>query len=130
MQKLLIVDDSNALRAIIQRVLGEAGLDVDEYVEAGSGAAALALLRRDPAIGLVLADVDMPGMDGAELVHAMRERLRDPALPVVLMTSDETCPAVKRALAHGANGCVRKPFSADTIRAALEPWLIRRALAG
>jgi two-component system chemotaxis response regulator CheY len=77
--RILIVDDSATMRAMIRRTIGLAGLEVEAFFEAGHGMDALELLRREK-VDLVLADLHMPVMNGVELSRAV---LADPALSAV-----------------------------------------------
>ena len=123
MKKVLIVDDSPTMRSIMARVLRQADLDVDEILEAGSGAEGLAKLRAHHDIGLVLSDVNMPVMDGNEFVHAIRATHPKASLPVILITTESAAKAIECGPASGANGLVCKPFTPESIRTALEPYL-------
>jgi two-component system, chemotaxis family, chemotaxis protein CheY len=121
MSKLLVVDDSSAMRKIILRVLRQADLDFDDFLEAQSGVEALRMLASDHAIALVLSDLDMPGMDGVALVEAVRARHAKELLPVILVANESDVEAMELALAAGANACVCKPFTPESIRRALRP---------
>lgn len=115
MKKLLIVDDSPVLRRIMLRVLREAGLDEAGLVEAVDGRDALRHIGTDPAIAVVLSDVDMPGMNGIEFVRELRERRTREEVQVLLLTSRER----QDPSAHGADGWLRRPFSVESVRAAV-----------
>jgi two-component system chemotaxis response regulator CheY len=125
MKKLLVVDDSSVVRGIVVRVLREAGLGDEGIVEAASGIEALRRIGTDPAIGLVLTDVHMPGMNGIDFLRTLRERRTKAELPVLLLTSGDAQTLAASALADGANGWLQKPFTADSVRTACEPWLTR-----
>ncbi len=125
MKRLLIVDDSPVVRGIVVRVLREAGLGYDGIVEAGCGADALRRIGTDPTIGLVLSDADIPGMDGLEFLRTLRERRTQAELPVLLLTAGDVSVRSAATSGGGANGWLQKPFTADTLRAAVEPWLAR-----
>jgi len=125
MKKLLLVDDSSVMRGIIVRVLREAGLGDDGIVEASSGIEALRRIGTDSTIGLVLSDVHMPGMNGLDFLRSLRERRTKSELPVLLLTTADSQTLAASALVDGANGWLHKPFTADSVRAACEPWLAR-----
>jgi len=112
---LLIVDDSTAIRKILLRVLNQTGLELGQVLEAGDGKEALRLMEgRD--IALVLSDINMPNMDGLELLRTLRGTPQWHDLPVVMITTEGGQARVEEAIALGATSYVRKPFSADLLR--------------
>jgi two-component system chemotaxis response regulator CheY len=112
---LLIVDDSTAIRKILLRVLNQTGLELGQVLEAGDGKEALRLMEgRD--ISLVLSDINMPNMDGLELLRALRGSPQWHDLPVVMITTEGGQAKVEEAIELGATSYVRKPFSADSLR--------------
>ena len=112
---LLIVDDSTAIRKILLRVLNQTGLELGQVLEAGDGKEALRLMEgRD--ISLVLSDINMPNMDGLELLRALRGSPQWHDLPVVMITTEGGQARVEEAIELGATSYVRKPFSADLLR--------------
>lgn len=113
---VLIVDDSAAIRKILGRALTQA-VPIGRVFEAGDGEEALNQLRANP-VGLVLSDINMPNMDGLELLGRIRAEFRD--LPVVMVTTEGSQARVMQAIELGASGYVRKPFTADQIREKLE----------
>jgi two-component system chemotaxis response regulator CheY len=119
---VLIVDDSPAMRSFVRRVLEYSGFDIGEFAQAGNGKEALALLARQ-WIDVILTDLNMPVMDGVEL---MRRLERDPVLrsiPVLVVSTDRTDHRVQQMLALGARGYVKKPFAAETLREEMETVL-------
>jgi len=66
--RTLIVDDSPVMRKIVERALRQAGISIGQVIEAGNGSQALDILRHQ-AVDLVLSDINMPVMDGLELVR-------------------------------------------------------------
>lgn len=116
---ILIVDDSATTRAFIRRTIGLAGFPVADLYEAGDGAAALGVLaaRR---VDLVVTDLHMPTMDGIEMTRRMRA---DPAcrdIPVVVITADPNTDRLDRLREAGVKGYLRKPFTPESVRGALE----------
>src|SRR5689334_5880292 len=112
---VLVVDDSAAIRKILQRVLRQTGMSIGTIHEAGDGQEALALLKlHKPA--LVLTDINMPKMDGLQFLAAVKnsEEWRD--IPVVMITTEGGETKVSDAVKLGAAGYVRKPFTADQIK--------------
>ncbi len=112
---VLVVDDSAAIRKILQRVLRQTGMAIRTIHEAGDGQEALDLLNAH-RVQLVLTDINMPKMDGLQLLAAMKasDRWRD--VPVVMITTEGGEIKVGEAVKLGAAGYVRKPFTADQIK--------------
>ena len=112
---ILIVDDSAAIRKILQRVLGQADIPVGSVFEAGDGAAALEIMKNQK-VGLVLSDINMPNMDGLELLGRIRAVEEWRKVPVIMITTEGAAAKVQEAVALGASGYVRKPFTAEQIK--------------
>jgi two-component system chemotaxis response regulator CheY len=112
---ILIVDDSAAIRKILQRVLGQADIPVGTVFEAGDGAAALEILKKQ-RVGLVLSDINMPNMDGLELLRHIKASEAWRQVPVIMITTEGSAAKVKDAVELGATGYVRKPFTAEQIK--------------
>jgi two-component system chemotaxis response regulator CheY len=119
---LLIVDDSAAMRAFISRVIELTGLEVGTCLQAANGRVALDLLRSN-WIDMVLTDINMPVMNGEELVRSMEadELLR--TIPVLVVSTDGSEHRVHRLMSLGAKGYVKKPFSPEVLRASMEELL-------
>jgi two-component system chemotaxis response regulator CheY len=117
--RVLIVDDSALMRRIVGKAVREAGLEIEEIVEAGNGAEGVGTLARLRAAGqtpdLVLCDVHMPVLDGVGFLReCAAQGLAD--APVVMVTADASDPMVAQAMAAGASGFIAKPFSAEQVR--------------
>ena len=112
---ILIVDDSAAIRKILQRVLGQAEIPVGSVYEAGDGAAALEILKQQK-VALVLSDINMPNMDGLQLLGHIRANEDWHKMPVIMITTEGAAAKVQEAVALGASGYVRKPFTAEQIK--------------
>lgn len=112
---VLVVDDSVAIRKILLRVLTQTKLPLGKVLEAGDGVEAIARLKAHN-IGLVLSDINMPNMDGIELLTQMRANPAWRDIPVVFVTTESSQQKVLEAVDLGAAGYVRKPFNADQIR--------------
>ncbi len=112
---ILLVDDSAAIRKILLRTLSQAELPIAHVHEANDGLEALSIL--DAAdINLVLSDVNMPNMDGLELLTKIRAKASLKSLPVILITTEGSQAKVLEAVRLGANGYVRKPFTSEQIK--------------
>jgi two-component system chemotaxis response regulator CheY len=112
---VLIVDDSAAIRKILQRVLRQTDIPIRNVLEAGDGAQALQLLRSQP-VGLILSDINMPNMDGLELLGHLKSNPEWRGVPVIMITTEGGQAKVMEAVQLGAAGYVRKPFTADQIK--------------
>jgi two-component system chemotaxis response regulator CheY len=116
---VLIVDDSAALRKILHRVLVQADLPLGRVTEASDGQEALDSLASN-ACGLILSEINMPNMDGIEMLSKIKANKRWKNIPVVMVTTEGSQEKVLRALQLGAAGYVRKPFTADQIKEKIE----------
>jgi DNA-binding NtrC family response regulator len=108
--KILIVDDDADLRSVLRQILEDMG----EVIEASNGPEALALLKREKPL-LMLLDVSMPGMGGLAVLEAARQI--EPMLPIVMLTGEPDLKIAKDALEGGAASYVTKPFDADVLLA-------------
>jgi len=112
---ILIVDDSSAIRKILQRVLIQAGLPIAEVFEAADGIEALNILEQR-RVQLILSDINMPNMDGLQLLGTLKGRPEHKDIPVVMVTTEGAQAKVMEAVNLGALGYVRKPFTAEQIK--------------
>ena len=113
--EMLVVDDSPVTRKMVRRAIGLCGLQIGAIHEAGDGAEALAKLAAH-RIDLVLADINMPVMNGIELVERMSS---DPALarvPVVVVATPMSEDRIARLLDIGARAYLAKPFRPEALR--------------
>src|SRR3954447_3083032 len=118
----LVVDDSAAIRKILQRVLRQTGMPIGAIHEAGDGQEALTVLESNP-VTLILSDINMPKMDGLQLLAALKASPGWRNIPVVMITTEGGEAKVSEAVRLGAAGCVRKPFTADQIKEKLSALL-------
>ncbi len=117
--RVLVVDDSPAMRSVIRRVIQLSGFEVEEFVEASDGSQALGMLRSEP-IDVVLTDINMPHVNGEQLVRAMQEDEALRAKPVIVVSTDSTEIRIQRMLELGARGYITKPFFPEALRQELE----------
>jgi len=118
MTKALVVDDSKTIRIILGRILKELGYEV---CEAGNGKEALKVMEsQKAAVNLVLADWNMPEMNGLELLKQLRQDPDLDSLKVIMVTTETELDHVVSALEAGANEYVMKPFTRDILREKLE----------
>jgi two-component system, chemotaxis family, chemotaxis protein CheY len=123
--RTLIVDDSSVMRKIVERALRQAGLDPLVVLEAGSGTEGLDVLKTIQ-VDLILSDINMPSMDGLEFLRLIRLQNLAPGVPVVMITTESSEEHVKQAIQAGAQGYIRKPFTAEQVKERVLP-LIRVA---
>ncbi len=112
--RVLVADDSPAMRGIVRAVLS--GFGCDRVFEAENGLQALAVAESG-GIDLVICDWKMAPCDGIELVRALRDpaRSRDPFLPVIMLTAYSETARVREARDAGATEFLAKPFTAETL---------------
>ncbi|HKS99692.1 MAG TPA: response regulator [Rugosimonospora sp.] len=111
--RVILVDDSRAMRMILRRIVGQLGFEI---MEAEDGQAALeAVQSSDPVPDLALIDWNMPRMNGLELVSALRDDPRTRDMTLVMVTTEGEQSQIVRALAAGAHEYVIKPFTSDSM---------------
>jgi two-component system, chemotaxis family, chemotaxis protein CheY len=114
---ILIVDDSAAIRKILQRVLVQAEVAVGKVHEAADGEEALIKLEEGGGkVGLIFSDINMPKMDGIELLGRVRAQAAYREVPFIVITTEGSQQRVLQAIELGANGYVRKPFTPEQIK--------------
>ncbi len=112
---VLIVDDSPAMRTVISRTLQLSGLELGTQFEAGNGEEALGVLR-EHWVDVILTDINMPGMNGEELVRAVEADELLKSVPVIVVSTDGTDARMHRLCSMGARGYLRKPFRPEMLR--------------
>jgi two-component system chemotaxis response regulator CheY len=117
--RVLIVDDSPVMRTFIRRTIVLSGMEGAEILEASDGREALNLLR-EQWVDVVLTDINMPSMDGEQLVRCLEADDLLKSVPVVIVSTDSTESRMRQMLALGARGYVKKPFLPETLRGELE----------
>jgi two-component system chemotaxis response regulator CheY len=123
---VLVVDDSAAIRKILQRVLRQTGMAIRTIHEAGDGQEALEVMSAHK-VDLVLTDINMPKMDGLQFLASVRASAQWRQVPVVMITTEGGETKVGEAVRLGAAGYVRKPFTADQIKEKLAGILLSGA---
>ncbi len=120
--KILVVDDHALIREAMHQVLRQLDANI-EVLEAGNCADALALANQHPDLGLILLDIQLPGMSGLDALGDFRAQ--HPAIPVVVLSASENRDDVMRAIDGGAMGFIPKSQPSRVIINAL-----RLVLAG
>jgi DNA-binding response OmpR family regulator len=122
--RILVVDDDGDACELIATVLKQAGYAVEVAVDGFEALAIVAAKRPD----LVLTDLQMPGMNGIDLIH--RIRAVDSTVPVVLTTGTETKDLCTAATAYGAMACLEKPINLDELLWTIDSTLALRSSVG
>jgi two-component system, chemotaxis family, chemotaxis protein CheY len=117
--RILIVDDSPAMRTFIRRVIDLSGFDASLCLEAANGEEALHRLKEE-WIDAILTDINMPVMDGEALLRRVTADPVTSSIPVIVISTDATATRIDRLLSLGARGYVTKPFAPEDLRAELE----------
>ena len=120
MPKILVVEDSFSMRSFVRTALesGSAALGEVTVVDAAGGFEALRLLPRGP-YDLVITDINMPDINGLELIQFIRTNEHHRNTPILLISTQSSQRDRARGLSLGADGYVTKPFTAeDLLRAA------------
>jgi two-component system, chemotaxis family, chemotaxis protein CheY len=112
---VLIVDDSAAIRKILLRVLSQTDLPIKKVHEASDGSEALKIVAAND-VSLILSDINMPNVDGIEMLTQLRSTPKWKQLSVIMITTEGSQAKVMEAVQLGAKGYVRKPFTADQIK--------------
>lgn len=111
---VLIVDDSAVTRAMIAKALRAAGLPIGEALQAGNGQEGLDVLSEN-WVDIIFADINMPVMDGEEMIDKVRANPLWADLPIIVVSTEGSQTRIERLLAKGTE-FVHKPFSPETIR--------------
>ncbi|MBW1715323.1 MAG: response regulator [Deltaproteobacteria bacterium] len=112
---VLIVDDSSSMRSVIKKIIRVSGFDVGEYWEAADGKEALKVLMND-WVDIVLSDINMPNMNGLELIAEMKRDELLKSIPVVVVSTEGSEKIVQESMKMGARGYVKKPFQPEDIK--------------
>ena len=111
-QSVLIVDDSELNRTMLGQMLGSRF----DIAEAASGEACLQLLEQNATgISIVLLDIHMPGIDGFTVLEEMNQKNLLEQIPVIMISSEDTVDAVRRAFDLGASDYISRPFDAKVV---------------
>jgi two-component system chemotaxis response regulator CheY len=115
MKKILVIDDSPTVRQQVGLALSQAGYQVVEAVDGMD-----AIGKVDASISMLICDVNMPRMNGLEMLEKLRTDARWTALPVVMLTTEGQPGLIERAKKAGAKGWIIKPFKAELLVAAVQ----------
>lgn len=111
--RVLLVEDSSSMRAFVRAALEDAGV-VEEIVEAPSGFEALRILPRED-FELAIIDINMPDVNGLELIRFMRTSESHKKTPLLIISSEASDKDRERGLGLGADAYLAKPFTAEAL---------------
>ena len=114
---IMVVDYMSTSRGLITQALDELG--IDNYITENDGLSALTKLAARP-VHLVLSDYNMPKMDGLELLHGLRQNRSTQGIGFILITGTPTQDIISRGQSLGMNNMLKKPFTVDALKAAIE----------
>jgi two-component system, chemotaxis family, chemotaxis protein CheY len=111
-KKVLVVDDSETIRLEVGRTLAPAEFSV---IEARDGAEGLATARANPDLSLIVLDVNMPVMNGLDMLDRLKQDTKTAPIPVLLLTTEAQDSLIARAKKAGARGWLIKPVRSDIL---------------
>lgn len=112
---ILIVDDSSTIRAMIKRTIKLAQVPVAEFYEAPDGRVALQMMDAHK-VDLVLADLNMPEMNGVEMTEQMRQDPKLASTPVIVISAEPNIHKLESLTKDNIKGYLRKPFTPEGVR--------------
>jgi len=118
-KRIMVVDDSASMRQMIKFTLSSAGYDV---VEAVDGLDALTKLNGHP-VNLIIADINMPNMDGIELIRKIRAWSDYKFIPIIVLTTESQSDLKEQGRSAGATGWIVKPFTQKQLLMVIEKVL-------
>jgi two-component system chemotaxis response regulator CheY len=115
--RIMVVDDMSTSRGLITQALDSIG--IRNVVTAGDGPSALQTIAKSP-VQLVISDYNMPGMDGLQLLHALRSGAKTAKVGFLLITGGADKEVVEKGRQLGMNNLVKKPFDTESLKQAIE----------
>lgn len=119
-KRIMTVDDSATIRQMLNFTLTDAGFDV---VEAVDGLDACTKLKDNP-VNMVITDLNMPQMDGIELIREVRKDPANRFVPIIMLTTESQESKKQEGKAAGASGWIVKPFSPEQLLAVVKMVLV------
>lgn len=112
MAQVLVVDDSSTVRNEVGDFLQKHGVDVITAIDGKDG---LTKLQQDPAVKLILSDVNMPNMDGLTMVEHIRNEQGNNDVQIIMLTTESDPLMKQRGKESGVKGWIVKPFKGDAV---------------
>ncbi len=122
---ILLVDDSATTRGLVKRSIQLAGLPVSDFLEAGHGKEALNMVRTH-AVDLILADLNMPEMNGIELAQALQADPATATVPMAVISAEPGGARLVELRRAGVKGYLRKPCTPEALRDLVLPLMENR----
>jgi two-component system chemotaxis response regulator CheY len=116
---ILVADDSAIVRTMVKKAIGMAGLPVSQVFEAANGKEALEVLAKN-WVDIVFADLNMPEMNGSELVEKMSQDAMLVSTPVVIVSSEQSVTKIEELMKKGIRAYIKKPFRPEGFREVVE----------
>jgi len=111
-KRILVVDDSATMRQQVSQALLDAGFEV---IEARDGHEGLEAIKKTDDLAMVICDVNMPHMDGIEMVTLAKQDAANADLPIVMLTTEGQPALIRKAKEAGASGWIVKPFNSERL---------------
>ena len=112
---VMIVDDSNAMRTVIKKIITISGFQMDQCLEAANGKEAMDVLSQS-WVDVIISDINMPVVNGLEMLDQLQKSDTLKEIPVIMVTTEGSTDRMQEAYNRGAKGFIRKPFLPDDIR--------------
>lgn len=116
---VLLVDDSSTMRAMVARTLAMSGLSLGAVHQASNGREGLDVLDRE-WVDLVLVDINMPVMNGLEMIGELRRKPELAKLPVIVVSTESSQTRIQQVQAQQGVCFIHKPFTPETVREVIE----------
>lgn len=112
---LLVVDDSKTVRAVIIKTLNLSNIDIGNIFEAQNGKEALEILKNN-WVDLILTDINMPEMNGLELIDQISKDEILNTIPIVIISTEGSQTRIEELKSKGVKGYLRKPFTPESLK--------------
>jgi two-component system chemotaxis response regulator CheY len=112
---IMIIDDSETIRAVLERTLAMTKLPIDSVIQANNGKEALDKLET-LWIDIIFSDINMPVMDGIKFVETVSASPEYKHIPVVIVSTEGSTTRIDNLIKKGVKGYLRKPFTPEKIR--------------
>ncbi len=119
---VLIVDDSETIRAVLIKTLKMTGIDLGEVKQAENGKEALAIME-DSWMDIVFADINMPIMNGNEMVDEMVKSGAIQSIPVVIVSTEGSQARIEEMIKKGVRAFIRKPMTPEIFKQVIDDVL-------